>query len=119
MLQQPYSNPTVIYEADHGHVDTVKTLREKLHGICKSKLMHKYVNVRTMDGHEYEGVIVFIDGGQLYLSLAEESGRDFRSLYPGYPYPGGYPHPYPPYSPGSAILPLVLYDLLVITLLYP
>jgi hypothetical protein len=118
MLQQPYSNPQVIYEADQVHVETVKTLREKLHGVCKTKLMNKYVKVQTLDGHEFEGIIVFIDGSQIYLSLAEDDDRSYRIPYPGYPYPG-YPQPYPPFNPGSAILPLVLYDLLAITLLYP
>ncbi|WP_438445739.1 hypothetical protein [Gorillibacterium sp. sgz5001074] len=135
MLQQPlYPNPQVIYEADQAHVDTVKTLREKIHSLCKSKLMHKHVKVQTLDGHEYEGVIVFIDGGQLYLSLAEDEEL-MRSPYPYGPVPPRPPyppygpvphHPYPPYSPyppvpaygpGGAILPLVLYDLLAITLL--
>lgn len=117
MNQQLNSNPQVIYEADRTHVDTVKTLREKLHGVCKTKLMHRYVRVQTLDGHEYEGVVVFIDGGQIYLSLAEEDdNRFYPGPYPGYPYPA---YPYTPYNPGNAILPLVLYDLLAITLLYP
>lgn len=126
MLQQPYvPNPQVIYEADQTHVETVKTLREKIHSVCKSQLMHKHVKVHTLDGHEYEGVIVFIDGGQLYLSLAEDeelsrSPVPYGPLSPYSPYPHPpYPphHPYPPFNPGGAILPLVLYDLLAITLL--
>lgn len=106
----PYSNPKVIYEADTAHVETVRSLREKLHGVCKTQLMNKYVKVQTLDGHEYEGVIVFVDGGQIYLSLAEDHPQDSR-FFP-------YPNPYQPFNPASAVLPLVLYDLLAITLLY-
>jgi hypothetical protein len=106
----PYSNPKVIYEADTTHVETVRSLREKLHGVCKTQLMNKYVKVQTLDGHEYEGVIVFVDGGQIYLSLAEDYPEESR-FFP-------YPNPYQPFNPTSAVLPLVLYDLLAITLLY-
>lgn len=111
---QPQTSGQLIYRADQAHVDAVKGLRTKLHGICKEKLMHKHVVVHTMDGHEYEGVIVFVDGGQIYLSLAEdeELARSYGRFFPG-PWGG----PFTPFNPGGAILPLVLYDLLAITLL--
>ncbi|MDF2923340.1 MAG: hypothetical protein K0R57_2254 [Paenibacillaceae bacterium] len=119
MQNNPYPmasapTPQVIYEADQAHVDTVKTVREKLHGICKKKLMHKHVMVRTIDGHQYEGVIVFVDDGNLYLNLAQDENLNRAYYYRFTPYG---PVPYAPFNPGAAILPLVLYNLLAITLL--
>lgn len=114
MSIQPYGNRQLIYQADPVHVDTVKNLRTKLHGICREKLMNKHVVVRTVDGHEYEGIIVFVDGGQIYLSLAEDEELTRNDPFRFFPGPWG---PYAPYNPAGAILPLVLYDLLAITLL--
>lgn len=116
MSMNPYGNSQVVYQAEPAHVDTVKTIKEKLHGICKERLMHKHVLLKTLEGHEYEGVIVFIDGDLLYLSLAEDEQLN-RSDYWRYGYPFG-PGFGPSVNPGSAILPLVLYNLLAITLLY-
>ncbi|MDF2937790.1 MAG: hypothetical protein K0Q90_3163 [Paenibacillaceae bacterium] len=100
----------VMYQADNQHVEAVKGVREKLHGICKQRLMNRHVMVKTIDGHEYEGIIVFIDDGNVYLSLAEDEELNKRF----FPYGPGF---YGPVNPGGAILPLVLYNLLAITLL--
>ncbi|RAV02365.1 hypothetical protein [Paenibacillus sp. YN15] len=100
----------VVYQADNQHVETVKGVREKLHGLCKQRLMNRHVLVKTIDGHEYEGIIVFIDDGNVYLSLAvdEELNKRFFPYGPGF---------YGPVNPAGAMLPLVLYNLLAITLL--
>lgn len=120
MQTNPYTapRPQVIYEADQGHVDNAKALREKLHGICRKQLMHRHVLVKTIDGHQYEGVIVHLDEGNIYISLAEDGHhhRGYGYYYNNYRFFPG-PAPYPVYNPGAAILPLVLYNLLAITLL--
>jgi hypothetical protein len=56
-----------------------------------------------MDGHVYEGVIVTCRNGLLYLRVTAPAAQ--RNLLESYYY-------------NTVILPLVLYELLVITLLY-
>ncbi len=111
MSNNVFTPGQVVYQADNQHVDAVKGVREKLHGICKQRLMNRHVMVKTIDGHEYEGIIVFIDDGNVYLSLAQDEELNKRFFpYGGFYGPG-------PVNPGGAILPLVLYNLLAITLL--
>lgn len=57
--------------------------------------MHKHVRVQTIDGHVYEGTTINIDRSILYLQVTMHKERAY-----------------------NAILALVLYELLVITLLY-
>ncbi|MBH5318679.1 acetyl-CoA acetyltransferase [Paenibacillus sp. GSMTC-2017] len=61
--------------------------------------MHKHVRVQTLDGHIYEGMILHVDRSILYLQIMMQDPRSFVNPY-------------------NVILPLVLYELLVITLLY-
>jgi len=112
MMNQPYGEPKLVYEADPSHVDTVKTLKEKLHGVCRKQVMNQVVRVQMMDGQSFEGVVLHIDDDHVYLNLAQDE-ETTRGLFPPY-------GPYPPYNPAAnAVLPLVLYNLLAITLLYP
>ncbi|WP_199621471.1 hypothetical protein [Paenibacillus alkalitolerans] len=60
--------------------------------------------MQTIDGHVYEGVILGAEGGVLHLGIRQPAGYQ-RFFYPCY-------NPY-----YNVILPLVLYDLLAITLL--
>ncbi len=110
MSNNVYTPGQVVYQADNQHVEAAKGVREKLQGICKHRLMNRHVMVKTIDGHEYEGIIVFIDDGNVYLSLAQDEELNKRF----FPYGPGF---YGPVNPGGAILPLVLYNLLAITLL--
>lgn len=100
-----------IYEADHAIYETVKHCRERIHQICRAH-MHRRVLVRTVQGQCYEGTIVGFD--DLYLYLDRATPGEMRP-----PYPVVYPV-YPPFfNPYSAsILPLVLFNLLTISLLY-
>lgn len=69
--------------------------------------MHRGVRVQTMDGNVYEGTIVQVDDRFLYLSVPQATQN--RAFFPG---AFGF-------NPASnVILPLVLYELLVISLLY-
>jgi len=103
MLAEQYRSggPQRLYQADAGWSEQVKSTRKKLAELC-GKCMYRMVRVETVDGEVYEGMVVGTSGSHLYLAV-----RDQRFFSPwGYPF--GY---------GSFILPLVLYDLLVLTLL--
>lgn len=110
MPNNVHTGGQLVYQADTQHVNAVKGMREKLHGVCKQHMMNRHVLVKTIDGHEYEGVIVFVDDGNLYLSLAQDEELN-RRFFPYSPGISG------AVNPAGAILPLVLYNLLVITLL--
>jgi hypothetical protein len=114
------STSNVIYQIHPDTASSMKKIREQLHQACGCYLNHA-VRIQTMDGHMFEGTIMAIDSGHLYLSVNMEpaaadaySGK--RAFYPYYyPRPPYYPYPY--YNPGRAILPLVLYELLAVSLL--
>jgi len=100
-----------VFRADPAHVETLKRLKESIHGVCKNRLMNRYVRVELVDGQTFDGVIVAIDHEYVYLSLAEDGATRWFNPYS--------PFGYAPFYPGGAILPLVLYNLLAISLLYP
>lgn len=86
-----------IYKADSEWCDQVRKTRQKLAGIC-AHCMNRRVRVQMMDGQTYEGTLVGHDNTYLHLST-NDNNRFFG-----------------PYA-ASFILPLVLFDLLAITLL--
>ncbi|WP_246120512.1 hypothetical protein [Cohnella terricola] len=85
-----------LYKADSQWSDQIRRTRQKLAGVS-GQCMNRRVRVETVDGHTYEGVVVGSDN--TYLHLMTGDTRFFG-----------------PYASG-AILTLVLYELLVITLL--
>lgn len=104
----------VVYQADPSHAENVQAVRERLWKVCGG-LLHRRIQVRTVDGHVHEGIVVHIDGSHIYLSVTQNRG-DSRAFFP--PFSPFSPFTPFPFVPSSAILPLVLFDLLVITLLY-
>jgi hypothetical protein len=93
-----YNHNPVIYQADPSHTHVVKHMKDHIHSIGKQYLGHK-VRVQTLDGNVLDGTIIKIEGTHLYLHIHTHDHRAF-------------------YNPAAAtILPLVLYELLVITLL--
>lgn len=107
---------TVIYQADPAVVQHLHGVRESLHHSCKPYLNHK-VKVQTIDGMMHEGIIAGMDSKHMYLMITvnSEPARGFYNPY-YHPYPGtGYPYPAPIYN--NAILPLVLFELLAISLI--
>lgn len=109
---------TVIYQADPAVVQHLHGVRESLHHSCRPYLNHK-VSVQTIDGQMHEGTIAGMDNKHMYL-MVEGTTDMVRGYYNPYykPYPGpGYPYPYPYPYPGNAILPLVLFELLAISLI--
>ncbi|WP_068780340.1 MULTISPECIES: hypothetical protein [unclassified Paenibacillus] len=131
----------VIYEAHPNTVKSVKDFRDQMHRVGQKYVNHN-VRVQTIDGVTYEGQLIHLDGGLLFLSLPGSPGDgqwqgnnpwsghelgqgqghhdghpwnwDGHGANYGYPQPRGlYGGPY--YN--NVILPLVLYELLVISLL--
>ncbi|MCM2532156.1 hypothetical protein NDK43_06810 [Neobacillus pocheonensis] len=95
--QSPGTQPMQILHRTHPQmVHHLKSLRDHLLNLCRL-YVNKEVRVETIDGHVYEGIIVNCDKGHLYLSVSNPN-RVFT-----------------PYTP--SIMPLVLYDLLVISLM--
>ncbi|MFD0615979.1 acetyl-CoA acetyltransferase [Paenibacillus sp. GCM10027629] len=103
-------NQNRLYQADESFAGQLQKVREKLLPLCHQYKNHA-VHIETIDGRTFEGTIVDVDAGHLYLQTQSQQ----RAYYP-YPYTQPYPYPYP--RPNSnVILPLVLYELLVIALL--
>lgn len=111
----------LIYQADPAVVQHLHGVRESLHHTCKPYLNHK-VRVQTIDNQMHEGTIAGMDNKHLYLNVAANAEM-VRGFYNPYykPYPWGYPgypgYPYPGPAGGNAILPLVLFELLAISLI--
>lgn len=101
MIQQPGQQP-VLYQAEPSLVQTLGETKNKVREMVN---LHagKAVRIQTVEGHIYEGVIHHADGCILYLHVGYAEARAFLT-------------PYNPYY-SSTILPLVLYELLVISLL--
>ncbi|WP_010277439.1 LSm family protein [Paenibacillus senegalensis] len=71
--------------------------------VCKT-CMNRKVRVETRLGETYEGHIVHVDDHYVYLRLDQEQSRAF------------FPGAYNPFF-NQTVLPLVLFNLLTITLL--
>lgn len=97
-----------IYQADPQTVQTLQQCKQTLHHLCRQH-MHKRVQAQTLQGQIHTGTLVGFDDHYLYLDVSASSSPDAR--YPLFP-----PTPFNPYS--AAILPLVLFNLLTISLLY-
>ncbi|MBY3618521.1 hypothetical protein HGO21_03065 [Acinetobacter sp. CUI P1] len=117
----------VIYQADPAVIRHLHGVRDSLHQSCKPYLNHR-VNVQTLDGLVHEGTIAGVDNKHLYLNVAV-NGQMPRGYYnpyqPYHPHPGPGPYPGPHPGPGpypgppnnNVILPLVLFELLAISLI--
>jgi len=90
------TNSADLYKADSDWSDRMRKTRQKIVGAC-GQCMNRRVRVQTIDGNTYEGVVVGSDN--TYLHLMTGDARFFG-----------------PYA-SNAILTLVLFELLVITLL--
>ncbi|SDS73857.1 hypothetical protein SAMN05444162_2158 [Paenibacillaceae bacterium GAS479] len=91
-----------IYECETYAHHTLRSVKDHLNQLCAQNA-HRLVKVETMDGEVYEGTIVLCDRSIVYLSLSNEGNS--RAFTPG---------AQGPYN--NVILPLVLFDLLAITL---
>lgn len=104
-LQPAGYQQQLLYRADPNVIQTYKSTRDHLNNICRQH-MNQRVRIETMDGQVITGRIVNSQGGLIYLAVSDQGGQ--RAFF-GSPYY---------YGASEAILPLVLYELLVITLLY-
>lgn len=95
--QYPATQERVLYQADPNVVTTLMSIRDRVYRIS-STLVNRRVRVQTLDGNTYEGVIVHVDRGHVYIRVSHPSGQ--RA-----------------FSSEAAILTLVLFELLVIVLL--
>jgi len=96
-----YKSPQeqTLYQADSNTTSNMRAIRDQLHQVCRQHVNH-LVRVETLDGDVFEGAIVGCANGVLYLRQHSE----------------GVASRFTPYS-SAAILTLVLFELLVITLL--
>jgi hypothetical protein len=92
-----------VYQADPNTVQMIQSMRDHLQH-CGRQCLNRMVRIQTIDGHVYEGMIENVDNRHLYLRVRQ--ANDQRQFFPGYYY-----------NPADVILPLVLYELLVISLL--
>lgn len=128
----------VVYQMDPETAQTLRGVKHQIHRIS-NQYPNRPVRIQTLDGVIYEGRISHIDGGHLFLIIPGPPGGGYGS---GQGYGGGYgpggpgvdagygsyggsypqnrslfnPNPYSSYY-NNVILPLVLFELLVITLL--
>ncbi len=94
-----------VYQADPAMIQSMQAMKTKVIELCKT-CMHRTVRVQMIEGQQLEGIVVHIDSQYIYLKV-EMNPETMRQPYNPY---------YNPYN-SSVILPLVLYELLVITLL--
>lgn len=97
----PGHQEQILYQVGSNNIHSLKSTRDHLHHLCR-KHVNQLVRIETLDGDVFEGVIIQCDKGILYLRLPGKGSH--RGFGPNY------------YN--NVILPLVLYELLVITLLY-
>ncbi|MBP1996523.1 hypothetical protein [Paenibacillus eucommiae] len=102
-MAQPTLTP--IYQCHSEVHQLLCSVKDHLHQLC-GQHANRLVKVETMDGEVFEGHIVHCDKSILYLSLSNEGYS--RAFFPGYPNP---------YVNSNVVLPLVLFNLLAISLL--
>lgn len=91
-----------IYHCDSNLHQALKSVMEHMHGLC-SQHTGKLARVETLEGEVFEGHLMHCDRGILYLNVPQT-----RAFFPG--------HGVPFANPGF-VLPLVLFNLLTISLL--
>lgn len=104
----PYNtvSPQTLYQARPEFQQELKKVHDHLH-YHLSPYMNHTVRVQTMDHQVYEGTIAHMDADHLYLRVPQQYHSS--SL--------GTPTPDRSYAYNNVILPLVLFNLLVIVLL--
>ncbi len=112
-MNSPIASAQPIYEADTTMVHSIQQCRQQLHHICR-QYMHRRVRIVTIHNEQHEGMLVGFDEHQLYLSISSSSCSSCMGTRQPFLYGG----PVPVYNPyANVILPLVLFNLLTISLL--
>jgi len=93
-----------VFQAESHVIDVLKKIKDRVYHICR-QYMGKQVRIQTISGEVYEGRIVNIDTKHVYLEVSSHTVQA-----------RGFVNPY--FNPAAnVILPLVLYELLVIALI--
>lgn len=99
------AQPQMLYQADPALIQSMQAMKNQVMELAK-QCMHRPVRVQMIEGPHLEGTVVHMDSQYIYLKV-EMNPDTMRQPYNPY---------FNPYN-SSVILPLVLYELLVITLL--
>jgi small nuclear ribonucleoprotein (snRNP)-like protein len=99
------TQPQTVYQADPTFIQSMQAMKANVIELSK-QCIHRPVRVQMVEGQQLEGTVVHLDSQYIYLKV-EMNSETMRQPYNPY---------YNPYN-SSVILPLVLYELLVITLL--
>jgi hypothetical protein len=102
----PYARqPQAVYTADPTLLQAMQSMKANVMEQSK-QCLHRPVRIQTIQGHQLEGTVVHLDHQYMYLRV-EMNPEAMRQTFNPY---------YNPYNTG-VILPLALYELLVISLL--
>ena len=99
-LPQQEQREQTLYKMDSNMMHTLRSIQDQIGNLSKHHV-HKYVRVETTDGDVFEGRLIHCEKGILYLELPSHGTS--RGFAPGFQ--------------NNVILPLVLYNLLVISLI--
>lgn len=100
------TQPQLVYQANPAVIQSMQEMKANVIELCR-QCMHRPVRVQMTEGQQLEGTVVHVDSQYIYLKV-EMNAETMRQPYTPY---------YNPYN-SSVILPLVLYELLVISLLF-
>ncbi|OCT16384.1 hypothetical protein A8709_02845 [Paenibacillus pectinilyticus] len=104
MSSHPIYPQQTLYQADPAFVQSLSRTQQQLYD-AGNKCMNRPVRIQMLNGQIHEGTISHMDDGHLYLRVSNPNTRGFFN--PWVPAPVN----------NNVILPLVLYNLLVISLL--
>ncbi|AZS14652.1 hypothetical protein [Paenibacillus lutimineralis] len=99
-LQQQGQQEQTLYRMDPTTMHNLRSIQDHIENICKNHI-DKLVLVKTVDGDVFEGLLIHCERGILYLRLP--SHGTCRGFVPGF-------H-------NDFVLPLVLFNLLAISLI--
>ncbi len=72
MMSVTPTQASVIYQLHPNAAESMKGVRDQLYESC-GKYLNRPIRVKTMDGHVYEGTLVSLDGGHLYLKVSPQT----------------------------------------------
>lgn len=98
--EQLPSSRYIVYEAEGPFMHSLQSVRDSVHKLCHT-YMNRLVRIQTIDGFICEGTIVNCEQGVVYIKVLQPVQQRLYNTYM-------YHH---------VILPLVLYELLRISLL--
>lgn len=106
-MDKSKTESNTIFKREPQDVEFLKKCRDQAYHHC-CKYLHHHVRVQTIDGEIYEGRLMGTDVNHIYLQLVPVATRQYPYYYNPY---------YPGYNPYGAVLPLVLFNLLAISLI--